>query len=66
MKNAKYEKRKERYLNLGYANKDFEKAINNPVEKNIMHLKKLSNKIVYNNSSKNELITNILSIINKE
>lgn len=63
---AKYEKRKERYLNLGYADKDFEKAINNPVEKNIMHLKKLSNKIVYNNSSKNELITNILSIINKE
>lgn len=63
---TKLEIRKKRYLDLGHTNKDFEKAINDNVERNIIQLKKLSNKIVYNNSSNNELTNNILSIINKE
>jgi len=63
---SKIQLRKERYLNLGNTEEDFDKAINNNAERNINHLKKLSNEIVYNNSSKSELTNNILSIINKE
>ena len=58
--------REERYLNLGYNKDEFYKAINDKSERNIISLKKLSNKIIYNNESKVKLLSNILSIINKE
>jgi dephospho-CoA kinase/predicted nuclease with RNAse H fold len=48
---ANQENKKERYISLGNSENDYIEAVENKSEKNIFELKNLSNKIIYNNSS---------------